>query len=70
MRLLGRADRMSECVKQVPIPTELQGHIAELRDQIQVLSERAAAKTAEVYALRREIERLKVKGIVFAELGS
>ena len=49
-------------MKQVSIPIEVQGYIAELHDQIQMLSERAAVKTAEVYALRREIERLKNTG--------
>lgn len=42
-----------------PLSPELRGYIAELQAQIEVLSARAAMRTADLFAAREELELLK-----------
>ena len=43
------------------LPPELRGYIAELQKQIEVLSARAALRSAELFAARQELELLRAE---------
>lgn len=53
--------------REIQIPVEAQGFIQELREQVAVLSERCASKSAEIAGLQAENHALKQAQAAAAE---